>query len=64
MVATPSAESATPIKVLYVEDDQRLAKLTTTFLESRGLVVARASTGPKGAPDWERALGAAVHSLP
>jgi DNA-binding response OmpR family regulator len=54
MVANPSAEAATPIKVLYVEDDQRLAKLTTTFLESRGLVVTRASTGPEAVAEAAR----------
>jgi DNA-binding response OmpR family regulator len=54
MVANPSAEATTPIKVLYVEDDQRLAKLTTTFLESRGLVVTRASTGPEAVAEAAR----------
>jgi DNA-binding response OmpR family regulator len=53
MVASPGAD-ASPIKVLYVEDDQRLAKLTTTFLESRGLVVALAYTGPEAVAEAAR----------
>jgi two-component system, OmpR family, response regulator len=53
MVASPGADSS-PIKVLYVEDDQRLAKLTTTFLESRGLLVTRASTGDEAVAEATR----------
>ena len=34
-----------PIKILYVEDDDRLARLTTQYLESSGFVVSRAATG-------------------
>ncbi len=49
----PFAENA-PIKVLYVEDDQRLARLTTTFLESRGLVVTRARTGTEAVAEASR----------
>ena len=44
MSALPSSTEA-PVKLLYVEDDARLAKLTTKFLESRGLLVTRARTG-------------------
>ncbi len=53
MVASPGAESS-PIKVLYVEDDRRLAKLTTTFLESRGLLVTRAHTGNEAVAEAAR----------
>jgi DNA-binding response OmpR family regulator len=53
MVASPGAD-ASPIKVLFAEDDQRLAKLTTTFLESRGLVVALARTGPEAIAEAAR----------
>jgi two-component system, OmpR family, response regulator len=36
------------IKVLLVEDDERLAQLTARYLESHGLVVTLAATGPEG----------------
>ena len=36
------------IKVLLVEDDDRLAQLTARYLESHGLVVTVAATGPEG----------------
>ena len=45
MSSLPQGSEAAPIKILYVEDDPRLAKLTTKFLESRGLLVTRARTG-------------------
>src|SRR5690349_12860642 len=44
-MSSPAMDAA-PIKVLYVEDDERLAKLTLTFFESRGLVVTHVANGP------------------
>src|SRR5580698_9191621 len=47
--ARPVAETALPsIKVLLVEDDARLAQLTTRYLESHGLLVTTASDGIEG----------------
>jgi two-component system, OmpR family, response regulator len=37
-----------PIRVLLVEDDDRLARLTGTYLEQRGIVVTRAGDGRTG----------------
>ena len=37
-----------PLSVLYVEDDQRLAALTAQYLESHGVRVSLARTGPEG----------------
>jgi DNA-binding response OmpR family regulator len=37
-----------PIKVLLVEDDERLAQLTARYLESHGVLVTVAATGPAG----------------
>jgi DNA-binding response OmpR family regulator len=37
-----------PVSVLYVEDDARLAELTAKYLESHGLRVSVARTGPDG----------------
>ena len=34
-----------PITVLYVEDDPRLGRLTTTYLEHHGLIVELATNG-------------------
>jgi two-component system OmpR family response regulator len=36
------------IKVLLVEDDERLAQLTARYLESHGVLVTVAATGPEG----------------
>jgi len=36
-----------PIKVLFVEDDERLAKLTVRYLEGSGLHVTWVTTGPQ-----------------
>src|ERR1041385_8541545 len=36
------------IKVLLVEDDERLAQLTARYLESHGVLVTIAPTGPEG----------------
>jgi two-component system, OmpR family, response regulator len=47
---------ATPIKILYVEDDPRLGKLTEKFLESRGLLVTRARTGTDALSEASRRL--------
>lgn len=38
---------AVPISVLYVEDDAKLARLTAQYLESHGLVVTIAGSGPE-----------------
>jgi two-component system OmpR family response regulator len=38
----------TPIKVLLIEDDERLAQLTARYLESHGLVVRVAGDGAEG----------------
>jgi len=37
-----------PLRVLYVEDDERLASLTARYLESHGLLVAVARNGIEG----------------
>jgi two-component system, OmpR family, response regulator len=36
------------IKVLLIEDDERLAQLTARYLESHGVLVTVATTGPEG----------------
>ena len=36
------------IKVLLIEDDERLAQLTARYLESHGVLVTVAGTGPEG----------------
>lgn len=41
---TPDA----PIKILFVEDDERLAKLTVRYLEGDGFMVTWIATGPEG----------------
>ena len=45
-----SADSAPPegIRVLMVEDDDKLARLTARYLENHGLVVTRVADGPAG----------------
>lgn len=43
-----SAPIAAPLKVLLVEDDERLAQLTARYLESHGVLVTVAGTGPEG----------------
>jgi len=45
MSPVPARVEGAPIKILYVEDDQRLARLTTEFLEARGLLVTSVGTG-------------------
>jgi DNA-binding response OmpR family regulator len=42
-----SAVVDSPIKVLFVEDDERLARLTARYLEASGLLVNRVATGPE-----------------
>lgn len=37
-----------PIKVLLIEDDERLASLTLRYLEGNGMLTAWAATGPAG----------------
>ena len=47
-----SVETSAPIiRVLLVEDDQKLAKLTATYLEAHGIVVFLASNGNQGLAD-------------
>ncbi|SET80734.1 response regulator transcription factor [Stigmatella erecta] len=43
----PSGEDAT-IQVLLVEDDERLARLTSRYLQEHGLIITIARTGPEG----------------
>ena len=50
----PSMAQDALIRVLLIEDDERLAALTARYLESHGLVVHRAPDGVKG-------LAAALH---
>jgi len=47
---------STPIKILYVEDDPRLGRLTEKFLEARGLLVTRARTGLEALGEASRRL--------
>ncbi len=49
MSRTPAAPDTElgPIKVLLVEDDERLAAFTTEYLQSHGLLVTIAKTGPE-----------------
>jgi two-component system, OmpR family, response regulator len=49
-VTSPEA----PIKVLLVEDDDRLAKVTSRYLEAQGLVVAWARSGPEAITEATR----------
>jgi two-component system, OmpR family, response regulator len=44
----PETSSATPILVLLVEDDLRLAALTREYLESHGLAVVHVADGRRG----------------
>ena len=48
----PGAESA--VRVLLVEDDARLARLTAQYLEIRGLQVTVANNGPAGLLELKR----------
>jgi DNA-binding response OmpR family regulator len=36
-----------PIKILFVEDDERLAELTSRYLRGSGMVIERATSGPE-----------------
>jgi two-component system OmpR family response regulator len=45
---TPEAEQSGAIRVLYVEDDQKLAQLTRRYLESHGLAVTWVADGESG----------------
>ncbi len=56
MSALSLRTDSTPIKILYVEDDPRLGKLTEKFLESRGLLVTRARTGTDALSEASRRL--------
>jgi len=52
------------ISVVYVEDDQRLARLTQRYLESHGVVVTLASTGREGLAQTLRASGGGGRAPP
>jgi DNA-binding response OmpR family regulator len=43
-----------PIKVLFIEDDERLARLTTRYLEGNGIVVTWVTAGPQGISEATR----------
>ena len=46
-MAIPTTSAEAPIKVLFVEDDERLARLTARYLEGSGLLVTWIATGPE-----------------
>jgi DNA-binding response OmpR family regulator len=46
--------SDAPIKILFVEDDDRLAGLTTRYLRGSGLLVERARSGPEALAETAR----------
>jgi DNA-binding response OmpR family regulator len=46
--AEPPDDTRSPIRVLYVEDDQKLAHLTRRYLESHGLIVSWVGDGEAG----------------
>jgi len=50
----PTTYAEAPIKVLYVEDDQRLATLTVRYLEGSGLHVTWVTTGPQAIAEVAR----------
>ncbi|MFH1811597.1 MAG: response regulator transcription factor [Pseudomonadota bacterium] len=52
-VSPPATEA--PLKVLLIEDDQRLAQLTATFLQRRGVEVTVAPDGVHGLAEALRA---------
>ena len=43
-----------PIKILFVEDDERLARLTARYLETSGFLVNRVATGPNAIAEARR----------
>ena len=49
----PSPEEGT-IQALLVEDDERLARLTTRYLQEHGILVTVARTGPEGLAEASR----------
>jgi two-component system, OmpR family, response regulator len=54
MAGTEPPITEPPIKVLLVEDDDRLAKVTARYLEAQGLVVAWARSGPEAIAEVRR----------
>jgi two-component system OmpR family response regulator len=46
--------SEAPIKILFVEDDEGLARLTTRYLQGCGLLVSCVSTGPDALAEVRR----------
>jgi len=47
-VPAPTGNNSSAISVLYIEDDERLARLTAQYLESHGLRVTIAANGNDG----------------
>src|SRR5437899_609250 len=52
---TRAAMSAAPLRILLIEDDERLATLTGRYLESHGVKVTRAADGSTGVLEVDRA---------
>lgn len=52
--------TAAPIKVLLIEDDERLGRLTMRYLEGNGIVVTWVTTGPQGIEEAMRRHFSAV----
>jgi len=50
MMTSPEA----PIKILFVEDDERLGKLTARYLEGSGFLVVWVTTGPQAISEATR----------
>jgi DNA-binding response OmpR family regulator len=44
---SPMTSTEAPIKILFVEDDERLARLTARYLEGSGFLVSCVTTGPE-----------------
>ncbi len=51
---THSATDEGTIQVLLVEDDERLARLTSRYLQEHGIIVTVARTGPEGLAEASR----------
>jgi DNA-binding response OmpR family regulator len=54
MDSTHSATDEGTIQVLLVEDDERLARLTSRYLQEHGIIVTVARTGPEGLAEASR----------
>ncbi|QRN99030.1 response regulator transcription factor [Archangium violaceum] len=51
---TPTTTDEGTIQVLLVEDDERLARLTSRYLQEHGILVTVARTGPEGLTEANR----------